>query len=141
MPYRFIEHTADIAVEVEAITIDDLFALSCHAWRDAALEEIDTSSIEWRYVSFASENYEELLVQLLNELNFLLYTGKWVFNSIDNLEVRENNNSISLSAEILGEPFNETVHILKEEIKAVTYHQLKIETQSGSFRTRIVFDI
>ncbi len=141
MPYRFIEHTADIAVEVEAITIEDLFSLSCHAWRDAALESTDTSSTESKFIYFSAGTPEELLVQLLGEINFLLYTHQWVFNSVEELKIFSDDNGYKLYADLLGEMLDQNIHHLKEEIKAVTYHQMKIEKAEGYFHTRIVFDV
>ena len=82
MPYQFIEHTADIAVEILANSIEDLFSISCYAWRDAALEIEDSSLTDEQTISLCADSFEELLVQLLNELNFLLSTKHWVFNSV-----------------------------------------------------------
>lgn len=141
MTYRFIEHTADIAVEVEASTIEDLFSLSCHAWRDAALESADTSSTEWKFIYFNAVSLEALLVQFLSEINFLLYTHQWIFNSVEELKIISDEKEFKLYADILGEPLDHNIHHLKEEIKAVTYHQMKIEKTDNNYITRIVFDI
>ena len=141
MPYKFIEHTADIAVEVKAGSLEDLFSLSCHAWRDAALESVDTSSTEWKFVYFSAGTAEELLVQLLGEINFLLYAHQWVFNSVEELKIITDDNEFKLYADLLGGPLDFTVHHMKEEIKAVTYHQMRIEKNEELYTTRIVFDI
>ena len=141
MPYRFIEHTADIAVEVSANTLEELFTISCHAWRDTALDSVDTSSTDEQIICVKAESCEALLIKFLSELNFLLYTKKWVFNSISRLEIKKENSSLILNSEILGENYDETIHYLKEEIKAVTFHQMKIEKHEDIFKTLIVFDI
>lgn len=141
MSYRFIEHTADVAVEVEAYSLEGLFSISCHAWRDAALQSNDITSTDEQKIFLAAVSYEELLVQLLSELNFFLYTKKWVFNSVEKLRLIEEGESLKLFAEILGNPFDENVHHLKEEIKAVTFHQMKIEKKDEVYSTRVVFDI
>jgi SHS2 domain-containing protein len=141
VPYKFIEHTADIAVEVEAVTIEDLFSLSCHAWRDAALESSDTSSTESKFIYFSAGTLEELLVQLLGEINFMLFTHQWVFNSVEELMIVQDNAAYKLYADLLGEMLDHNTHHVKEEIKAVTYHQMKIEKINNNYHTRIVFDI
>ncbi|MEW6701812.1 MAG: archease [Bacteroidota bacterium] len=141
MSYRFIEHTADVAVEVEAYSLEDLFSISCHAWRDAALQSDDINSTDERKIFLTALSYEELLVQLLSELNFFLYTNKWVFNSVKKLRLIEEEESLKLFAEVLGNPLDENIHHLKEEIKAVTFHQMKIVKKEGNFSTRVVFDI
>lgn len=141
MPYQFIEHTADIAVEISANSIEDLFSISCQAWRDSALEIKYSSSTDERTISFSADSFEELLVQLLSELNFLLSTKHWVFNSIKKIEFLSEEKSNKLFVTILGELFNKNIHHLKEEIKAVTFHQMKIKKNGDKYSTRIVFDI
>lgn len=141
MPYRFIDHTADIAVEVEAASMEDLFALACHAWRDAALESCDTCSTDSRFITLSANNYEELLITLLNELNYLLYSGRWSFNSVGSIELNKFADGVTVNAEVLGEDYNSETERIKVEIKAVTYHDIRIEEHEGRFGTRIVFDI
>lgn len=141
MPYQFIEHTADIAAEISANSIEDLFSISCCAWRDAALEIDESSLTDERTISLCADSFEELLVQLLNELNFLLSTKHWVFNSVKKIEFLTEEKSNKLFIIILGEPFDKNFHHFKEEIKAVTFHQMKIEKNGDEYSTRIVFDI
>lgn len=141
MPYQFIEHTADIAVKISANSIEDLFSISCQAWRDAVLENENSSLTEELTFSFSAYSLEELLVQLLSELNFLLSTKQWVFNAVKKIELLSEENSNKLFITILGEPFDKNIHHLKEEIKAVTFHQMKIEKNDDEYITRIVFDI
>lgn len=141
MSYRFIEHTADIAVEVESITIQDLFSFACHAWRDAAIESNDVPSTESKTISVLGNSYEELLIQLLSELNFLLYGEKWVFNSVESILIGVEETTLKLTADIYGDQFNDADYKLKEEIKAVTYHQADIQKKGDLFFTRLVFDI
>ena len=46
-----------------------------------------------------------------------------------------------LVAEISCIPFSPQIHKPKNQIKAVTYHNLTIKEQSGLFKTTIIFDI
>lgn len=141
MPYQFIEHTADIAVEISANSIEDLFSTSCYAWRDAALEIKNSSSTDEQIISLSADSLEELLVQLLSELNFLLSTKHWVFNSVKRIEFLSEEKSNKLFITILGESFDNDIHHFKVEIKAVTFHQMKIKKKGDGYFTRIVFDI
>jgi len=141
MPYSFTKNTADVAVEVEAITMEDLFALSCHAWRDVALESGDTSSTDWKFFYFKSDSPENLLVQLLNDLNSQLFSNNWVFNSIEDLKIIIEDNSFKLYADIYGESFNPETHKLKEEIKSIANNKMKIEKMNGCFTIKLTLDI
>lgn len=145
MPYKFIEHTADIAVEVEGKTIDELFVSACNAWRDSVLE-IDNMKNSNLYVNskkfiYNSASLEELLIELLSELNFQLYTKKWIYISTKKILIQKLNTTFHLDIEVFGLSYNPDIHHIKEEIKAVTFHQMKIEEKNGNLFTRIIFDI
>ena len=139
MAYKLTQAEDKITAEVDAITIEDLFALSCHAWKETALESTDTSSIEWKYATFKADNYEILLAQVLNDLNSILYSRNWVFNSVDKIEITKKEEQIELNAEILGEPFNETEHTLKEEIKSIVCEKIIHDDANQKFSVKINF--
>ncbi len=141
MAYRFIEHSADIAAEIEAITIEDLFSLSCHAWRDAAVESIDVSSTEWKFLYFKAGTLEELLSELLNEINRLLFSGDWIINSIDDMKIVFEENEIKLYADIYGSPFNSENFTIKQEIKIITVGKEQIKKIDDMYKTQIMFKL
>lgn len=141
MPYKFIEHTADIAVEVEGKTIEELFTSSFYAWRDAVLELNNIKNDHSKKFLFNANSTEELLIEMLSELNYQLYTKKWIALSIKKLMIQKLNESYHLEVEVFGQSFNPDNHFIKEEIKAVTFHQMNIEERNGTYFTRIVFDI
>lgn len=141
MPYKFIEHTADIAVEVEGKTIEELFTSSFYAWRDAVLDLNNIKNDHSKKFLFNANSTEELLIEMLSELNYQLYTKKWIALSIKKLMIQKLNESYHLEVEVFGQSFNPDNHFIKEEIKAVTFHQMNIEERNGTYFTRIVFDI
>ena len=140
MGYKLNRNKDIITAEIEALTIEDLFAIACHAWKETALESTDTSSVEWKYATFKADNYENLLTQLLTDLNSILYSRKWVFNSFDKIEIAKSNDQIELNAEILGEPFNEPSHILKEEIKSIAIDKIITDDANRNYSVKIVFE-
>ena len=141
MPFRFIEHTADIAFEVESKTIVNLFKDSALALRETACEIRKHIGREELTIECIEESLEPLLVQFLNELNFLIHTKKWIFNSIRKLDIVQSGNKFHLNCQLFGGEINSNNCELKAEIKAVTFHQMKIEKRKDNFFTRIVLDI
>ena len=141
MAYRFIEHTADIAVEIVSESIEKLFSDACTAWNEAVLININPKFIDSKKFIFDAQTEEELLVELLSELNFQLFTKKWVFTAVNNILLEKQEDNFHLVIEIFGQPLNENDHEIKVEIKAVTFHQLKIEKRNNKYTTIIVFDI
>jgi len=141
MPYKFIEHTADVAVEVEGKTIEDVFVSAFYAWKEIVLETTDIENEQSKKFIFNSKTLEELLIEFLSELNYQLYTKRWVVNSINKILIEKSGELFHLDFEVFGESLKNNNHIVKEEIKAVTFHQMKIEEKNGNLSTIIVFDI
>ena len=140
-PYKFIDHTADIAVEVEDNSLEELFRSSAAALLNSLVEFKKTGKSEKKDLALSAESIEELLVSFLNELNFLITVKNWIPTKIISINIAHENNSIKLNSVLMGEVFNSDYHYIKEEIKAVTYHQMKIIKTEAGFKTLIVFDI
>ena len=139
--YNFIEHTADIAVDVTAGTLKELFETSAKAWLSAILEIGIIKEKHKKTIQLQAESLEELLVNFINEINYFFLTKKWVTAKTKVTAIKQISNHFNLTAEIYGEEINHAEYNFKEEIKAVTYHQLKIKQKDNLYTTRIVFDI
>ena len=139
--YHFIDHTADIAVEVEGGTIEDLFIASVSAWQECTIEKSEINFSLKKHINIKDQSLEELLVHFLDEINFLLLTKKWILSKINGIEIKKSGDKFVLSADIVGENTDEKKHQIKVEIKAVTFHQMEIKKINNRYTTRIVFDI
>ena len=138
--YKEIDHTADMAFEVSGKSLEDLFIASAEAWRSTVSDEKVISGKESKKIVLGSSSGELLLVEFLNELNFLLLTRKWMFNRIIKIKIIFENNEWALNCEIEGEPILSGAKI-KQEIKAITFHQMEIKKIGNNFSTLLVFDI
>ena len=136
--HKFIEHTADIAFDVTADSIEELFLESARAWRISVVSDIAGKSPSTVSIKLEASSLEELLVTFLNEINFLLLTKNWLSVIYDNLKIDKE--KFNLRVIISGFYLDKSVEI-KEEIKSVTYHQMDIVKKDNKFSTRVVFDI
>lgn len=139
--YKFIDHTADIAVDIEADKINELFIASAYAWRETISDEKFDNPTFDKKIFFEDSNLEILLVSFLSELNYLFQHESWMITSVKNAEVDDTNGVWKLEAEISGFIFDRSKIKLESEIKAVTYHQMEIKFNQNKYSTRIVFDI
>ncbi len=139
--YHFIDHTADIAVEVKGDTVEELFIASASAWQKSVIEKNEIKLVNKKEIKLNELSYEELLVSFFDELNFLLLTKKWIMGKIDKISINEKNEMYSLSVAVTGEEIDNSRHHLKVEIKAVTFHQMEIKKVNNKYSTRIIFDI
>lgn len=139
--YNFIDHTADIAVEVKSNTIKELFIASAYAWQESVIEKNEIKISDKREINVNELSYEELLVRFLDELNFLLLTKKWIMGKLNQIEIKKKNEMYNLTAVMSGDSISLKRYRLKVEIKAITFHQMEIKNINNEYTTRIVFDI
>ncbi len=139
--YKFIDHTADIAVDVEADSLAELFTASANAWRESITDDKSLIVNREKSLHLMEDTLEVLLVSFLSELNYLFQNNNWLMDSIRSSEVYKENNQWVLNAMITGNNFDREKINLKTEIKAVTYHQMNIKNVNEKYVTRIIFDI
>ncbi|GAB4300919.1 MAG: archease [Ignavibacteriaceae bacterium] len=139
--YRFIDHTADIAVKLEAEDYEELFTIAASAWRKSVVDSEPEGISDSQRISLSSETAEELLVSFVNEINYLLNVKKWLFDEIEKIQIIKSDSSFKLDALLNGKIIDPARAELKTEIKAVTFHQMKIIYDKGLYSTMLVFDI
>lgn len=133
-----LSHTADIAFELEADSLEELFVEAFNVWLLSVVELTDFNPNSSYQVKLKADSLEQLLVDFLNEFNFLLLVKKLLSVKVEKLILNETD--ISLYAEVRIIILNDSIE-LKEEIKSVTYHQMEIVRSEGKYRARVVFDI
>lgn len=137
--HKFIDHTADIAVEIKADTIEELFIASALAFRESVMDFQQGDGKGKYKISLISYSLETLLVNFLNELNFRLTNKRKIFNNISDIKIYKEDDNFNLECILNENDVDED--IIKTEIKSVTYHQMEIKEVNGEYFTRIVFDI
>ena len=138
--YKEIDHTADIAFEVSGASLEELFVASAFAWKSTIIGEKEISKKESKRIELKASSSELLLVEFLSELNFFIFTQKWVFDKISNIKISFENEELNLISTIEGTPLLPGTKI-KQEIKAITFHQMEIKNIGTNFSTLLVFDI
>ncbi len=138
--YKQIDHTADIAFEVSGESLEELFRASSKAWLNSVIDVITFSQSEIKKIKLSAFSKEQLLVDFLSELNFNLFTKKWLCYSVDDLSIEKKEDNWFLVAGLTGNKISSKIH-LKHEIKAITFHQMNIKKSGNVFSTLLVFDI
>jgi len=131
------EHTADVGIEVWGPGLKALFEEAAAALMDVILEADSVQEADALTVSAEGEEPEELLVEWLEEV---LYA----FDARDFATARARVESLEdhrVEGTLFGEPFDPERHPVLSGVKAVTYHDLRIERQDGQRRARIILDV
>lgn len=135
--YILIDHTADIGIDVFGATLQEIFANAAFALFDIItdLSKVE-GTIEYT-ISISGIDKEQLLVNWLSELLYLHEVKNLIFKDFYVADVQDT----QLNASARGEIFAEDKHVIKTEIKAVTYHCLSIVQEDHQWKARIIFDI
>jgi len=135
--YRVVDHTADIGIAVENPSLEGLFEDAAFGMFDLVADLGRVASRVNVRVELKAESVEDLFVDWLRELLFRFETGPIIFKTF---RVRMSS-PLALSAGAAGEAFDPARHELYHELKAVTYHDLRVEKTGGLWRARIIFDV
>jgi SHS2 domain-containing protein len=137
MTYETFEHTADLGLRVRAETLEELFADAARGLFSMIVPE--ASSIrpsESRVVQINGPPGELLLFDWLNELLYLYETRHLLLGEFD-VTLHDG----GLTATVRGEPIDHQRHALDHEVKAITYHGLKLERQGNQWIAEVIVDI
>ena len=133
MPYRILQHTADIGIEATAPDIPSLFSEAVRATAAVILDGDPSEGDREVFVSAEAEDLEALLVDVLSEALFR-------FESMGELTVGAD---LEVSATTAAGKFRtlRDAAVGGPAIKAVTYHQLSVERAGDGWRARVYFDV
>jgi SHS2 domain-containing protein len=135
--YETFEHTADLGLRVRAADLNTLFAEAGRGLFSIVVENLDAvRPVQSRNFEIGGADRDYLLFDWLNELLFVFDTERMVMAEFD-VHVSE----FGLTATGLGEPLDLARHDLTREIKAITYHQLKVERTSDGWLAELIVDI
>jgi SHS2 domain-containing protein len=135
--YRTFDHTADLGLEIYGRDEKELFCNAAFALFDTMTDIESIAYGEKRTVEAEGSDREDLLVNFMREILSLYHiegfiTKRFVVHDLDDY---------SISGEAEGEVFDSKKHGLNVEIKAVTYHQVRITPTSDGLMGRVICDV
>jgi SHS2 domain-containing protein len=136
--YETFEHTADLGLRVRAADLDGLFADAARGLFSLMIANLDdVRTVEQVSLGVVGAELDYLLFDWLNELLFIFETQRLVLVEF-HVQVAES----SVQATVRGEPFDPARHHAEHEVKAITYHELKVEQQQdGGWLAEVIVDI
>jgi len=135
--FRLLDHPADLGIEAYGSNLVDAFEQAAVALVSVILELSTVSERESRTVELTASDYQHLLVKWLTEVLYL-YDGKgFVGRRFEITHITPT----QLKAVIFGEPFDGNKHTTKQDVKAITYHQLEIIEGDTTATVKVFLDI
>ncbi|MFW6435647.1 MAG: archease [Halovenus sp.] len=136
MSFRLREHTADVAVEATAETIDGVFGAVADGLAAAMCEDVPADGERFR-LSVTAESDEALLFDYLDELIYQRDVRSVL--PVDNeATVTETGDGWTVDASARGVPLSA---VTAREVKAVTYSEMELERTDSEWRAYVVFDV
>ncbi len=135
--YRILEHPADVGIEAFGHSLKEAFEYAALGLTSIIVEPASVDPSEQRFVSLKGTDPENLLVRWLSEIIYL-YDGEDFLLSdvtVSRLDHGE------LEATLDGEKMIEGKHKLRMDVKAITYHQLKVDETPEGVHLRVFLDI
>jgi SHS2 domain-containing protein len=135
--YETFEHTADLGLRVRAADLDTLFAEAAEALFSVLAENIESvAETRTMEIDIAGDDREFLLFDWLKTLLYHFDADHLLFRRFE-VQVRED----GLHGIAKGEPLDRSRHELGHEVKAITYHGLRVEQTPEGWLAEVIVDI
>jgi len=131
--FRELEHTADWAIQVWAPDLPTLFVKAAEGMNSLSVVQLEQGNRIRQAIAFDALELESLLVMCLEEI---LYLGEHHGLGFDRFEV-EITDGFSMRSILSGAKIKK----IDKEIKAVTFHNMKVSQTELGYEVTIVFDV
>jgi len=138
--YELFEHMADIGLYIYGRGLEELFANAAEALMWVLTDPSKIEAVEERRVGLSEDSTEALLLRRwMAELHYLYSVEGWLTARVEFLSLEGS----SLEAVLWGERLDPVRHEVKDEVKGVTWHRLRIEPEDGEggLRASVVLDV
>ena len=134
--YELIEHTADVGIRVKGDDLEGLFANAALAMFDVIAEARNEEAVSKEInIRLKADNLEELFIDWLNELLSLSATKELIFSAFKITRLDKNN----LEAVAVG--CDSKNYRMNSEVKAATYHELKLQQLKSGWQAEVILDV
>jgi SHS2 domain-containing protein len=135
--FEIIEHPADVGFLAFGATREELFANAALAMLSLACELEGVEERERRAIEAVASDDEALLFAWLAEILAVAEIEEKVFRRVEVTALEAGR----IRGIAHGEPFDRARHKAGTMIKAVTYHQLRVEQTPAGWRATVFLDV
>jgi SHS2 domain-containing protein len=132
-----IDHTADVGIVVQARDLPELYARAAWGLFHTIADLSSVATRETVTVTATGPDPAGLMVHWLSELNYRAQTQHTLFAAFHVTAFGD----CHLTARVGGEPMDPARHTIHTEIKAITYHGLRVVREGDVWLARIIFDV
>lgn len=135
--YEYFEHTADLGLRVRAPELSGLFGSAAEGLMAMIVEDaVPQPNDARRRIVLEGSRLDWLMFDWLSELLALFEIERVLVRRVE-VQV----DTQGLVAELVTTPLDRSRHRLLHEVKAVTYHGLRVEPDADGWIAEIIVDI
>ena len=135
--HETFEHTADLGLRIRAKDLDTLFVEAAQVLFKTIVEDLDTVRPEKCVdITLPSDEPDYLLFDWLKALLYYFDAEHLLLSRFEARVTKE-----GLAGSAWGEPLDRGRHHLEHEVKAITYHGLRVERIDDGWLAEVIVDI
>lgn len=141
LPYEIIEHSGDLRIRASGHDFLEALAHASSGLMSQIASPEQVAEAEERQLTVSGDTPDEQAIAFLNELLYLAYGRRWLTKRVKLLTSCTRTGCTELEAILVGEPVNPARHEFRYDIKAVTYHDFKLEQRPDKTTIEFVCDL
>jgi SHS2 domain-containing protein len=138
--FELFEHRADVGIRGFGKNREEAFAECAKAMFSVMVDLGKIRAGGKDSVEVEAQNPEELLIAFLNHLLYLRDVKGKVYNRFS-LYITNSGGRWLLKGNAFGEKIDAERHLPKGDVKAASFHQLKVSEENGQWVAQCVLDI
>jgi SHS2 domain-containing protein len=139
--YEYLYHIADAKFKAYGSSLEEAYENAALAMFNVMINTSGLGVGESRDIEIRSPDMKGLLVEWLCELLYLFEVDEIVFSEFKINSIEKTSDGFSLKGKASGEPIDLLRHTFDTQVKAVTFHDLQVESdKTGRFWVQVVVD-
>jgi SHS2 domain-containing protein len=135
--YEIFPHTADLGLRVKAATHAGVYTEAASGLMSMIVANLESvRPVTTKTIEVVEDEADLMLFDWLNELLYLVHAERLLLSEFD-VTVADG----KLNAKCSGEPIDPERHQLDHDVKAITYHELKVRITNDGWLAEVIVDI
>jgi len=139
MGYKFIEHTADVKVEVNEKNLEKAFCSSAYALKELITNKTKIKSNINKKIIIKAKDYSRLLYDFLEEFLYLLDAKNFIISKIIKFNLSKVKDNFVIKADLIGDKSKN--YKFNNDVKAITYNDMLIKQSKTNIKLQFVVDV
>ena len=136
-PYEPFDHPSDIGLRARGESLEELFENAAQGMIELMVNPAHVEDRGARPIEAEGDDTEGLLVAWLSEILYAFDAERFAPACAEVLSLGDG----SVRGRLRGEELSSARHEFRSMIKAVTWHNLKVEKTPAGYQVSIVFDV